>query len=103
MYRAKIGLAYHWHQPGVTRVPVRGGKHWQQVEDVERYPLATSDLLIGTFFPTSTNRQRGDLLRKARQHLNRMIKEGDARLVKGASPTPEKPRQRRDIDGNTAP
>ena len=83
IYRAQIGLAYHWYWPGVTRMPIRDGKHWWQIQDPERYPLATPAMLRSLLFPTSTQRQRRNLEGKAREHLKRMIEAGDVRLIQG--------------------
>ena len=58
LYRGLLNLAYLWFDPGRTRFPVRGGKHWLQVEDPERYPTITNDLLIELFYPTSTVKQQ---------------------------------------------
>lgn len=45
-YRALINLAYRWRIPGVTRIPVRGGRHWLQSSDPVRYdPMSDSDLI----------------------------------------------------------
>ena len=42
LYRGLLNLAYQWFDPGRTRRPVRGGKHWLQVEDPERYPTSAA-------------------------------------------------------------
>ena len=78
-----LNLAYQWFDPGRTRRPVRGGKHWLQVEDPERYPKITDDLLIELFYPTSAQRERKVLANRARQHLAQLVKDGEARIVKG--------------------
>ena len=81
-----------WFDPGRTRFPVRGGKHWLQVEDPERYPTITNDLLIELFYPTSTVKQRTVLATRARKGLDRLVKDGEARIVKGRL-MPPKPRE----------
>ena len=83
LYRGLLNLAYLWFDPGRTRFPVRGGKHWLQVEDPERYPTKTDDLLIELFYPTSTVKNRTVLTTRARQHLARLVKDGEAQIVKG--------------------
>ena len=83
LYRGLLNLAYTWFDPGVTRIPVRGGKHWLQVEDPERYERITDDLLIELFYPTSAQRERKVLANRARQDLDRLVKDGEARIVKG--------------------
>ena len=83
LYRGLLNLAYLWFDPGRTRFPVRGGKHWLQVEDPERYERITDDLLIELFYPTSAQRERKVLANRARQDLDRLVKDGEARIVKG--------------------
>ena len=92
LYRGLLNLAYQWFDPGRTRFPVRGGKHWLQVEDPERYPTITNDLLIELFYPTSTVKQRTVLATRARKGLDRLVKDGEARIVKGRL-MPPKPRE----------
>ena len=83
LYRGLLNLAYQWFDPGRTRFPVRGGKHWLQVEDPERYPTITDDLLIELFYPTSSQKARRNLASRARKDLARLVKDGEARIVKG--------------------
>ena len=92
LYRGLLNLAYLWFNPGVTRFPVRGGKHHLQMEDPERYPTKTDNLLIELFYPTSTNKQRKRLAFEARQHLAQLVEDGEARIVKGRllPPAPRK-------------
>ena len=89
LYRGLLNLAYLWFDPGRTRFPVRGGKHWLQVEDPERYPTITNDLLIELFYPTSTNKQRKRLAFEARKSLAQLVKNDDARIVKGRLMPPD--------------
>ena len=83
LYRGLLNLAYLWFYPGRTRFKVRGGKHWLQTEDPERYPTITDDLLIELFYPTSTVKQRKVLASRARQALEQLVEDGEARIVKG--------------------
>ena len=92
LYRGLLNLAYLWFDPGRTRFPVRGRKHWLQVEDPERYPTITNDLLIELFYPTSTVKQQTVLATRARKDLARLVKDGEARIVKGRL-MPPKPRE----------
>ena len=92
LYRGLLNLAYQWFDPGRTRFPVRGGKHWLQVEDPERYPTITNDLLIELFYPTSSQKARRNLASRARKDLDRLVKDGEARIVKGRL-MPPKPRE----------
>ena len=91
LYRGLLNLAYQWFDPGRTRFPVRGGKHWLQVEDPERYSTITDDLLIELFYPTSSQKARRNLASRARKDLDRLVKDGEARIVKGRL-MPTKPR-----------
>ena len=88
-HKGLLNLAYLWFDPGRTRFPVRGGKHWLQVEDPERYSTITNDLLIELFYPTSTNKQRKRLAFEARKSLAQLVKNGEARIVKGRLMPPE--------------
>ena len=92
LYRGLLNLAYQWFDPGQTWRPVRGGKHWLQVADPKRYPTITDDLLIEMFYPTSTVKQRTVLATRARKALDRLVKDGEARIVKGRL-IPPKPRE----------
>ena len=92
LYRGLLNLAYQWFDPGQTRRPVRGGKHWLQVADPKRYPTITDDLLIEMFYPTSSQKARRNLASRARKHLDRLVKDGEARIVKGRL-MPPKPRE----------
>ena len=92
LYRGLLNLAYQRFDPGRTRFPVRGGKHWLQVEDPERYPTIANDLLIELFYPTSSQKARRNLASRARKDLDRLVKDGEARIVKGRL-MPPKPRE----------
>ena len=92
LYRGLLNLAYQWFDPGQTRRPVRGGKHWLQVADPKRYPTITDDLLIEMFYPTSSQKARRNLASRARKDLDRLVKDGEARIVKGRL-MPPKPRE----------
>ena len=83
LYRGLLNLAYLWFDPGRTRFPVRGGKHWLQVEDPKRYPTITDDLLIELFYPTSTQKARRILASRARKDLGRLVKDAEARILEG--------------------
>ena len=91
-YRALLGLAYRWFDPGVTRVPVRDGKHWLQVQDPSRYPVATDDDLIAMCFPTTTNKQRRYLAYEARRVIADLATADELRIVNGRliPPMPQK-------------
>ena len=54
-YRMLIGLRYRWHEPGLTRYPVRGtrGKVWANMPDgdVRAYPEFSDDDLLELAYP----------------------------------------------------
>ena len=90
-YRALIGLAFRWWNPGVTRYPVRRGQHWVQRQDPVAYgdPL-TDNEAIALCFPTSTRAQRRNLASEARRVLKELVDAGEAQEVKGRLLPPAK-------------
>ena len=89
LYRGLLNLAYLWFDPGRTRFPVRGGKHWLQMEDPKRYPTITDDLRIELFYPTSSQKARRNLASHARKDLEQLVEKGEARIVKGRLMPPD--------------
>ena len=83
-YRLLINLAYQWHNPGVTKVPVGKGKgrHWVQVDDPDRYPVINDAELVGLTFPT-TRRHRGRRSAEALAVAKQLEKAGELRFVEG--------------------
>ena len=83
-YRLLINLAYQWHNPGVTKVPVGKGKgrHWVQVDDPDRYPIINDAELVGLTFPT-TRRHRGRRSAEAFAVAMHLEKVGELRFVEG--------------------
>ena len=81
-YRLLINLAYQWHNPGVTKVPVGKGKgrHWVQVDDPDRYPVINDAELVGLTFPT-TRRHRGRRSAEALAVAKQLEKAGELRFV----------------------
>ena len=79
-YRALLGLAYYWYQPGRTRVPRPGGG-WMQSTDPDRYDPFSPDGLIALCYPTSRMARRSTLLRRSRECLKRLDAAGDIRLL----------------------
>ena len=78
-YRALLGLAYYWYQPGKTRIPTsRGG--WIQSRDPERYTPFSDDGLIALCFPTSKMQRRSVLRERALRCLRRLHLAGDVVL-----------------------
>ena len=92
-YRALIGLAFRWWNPGITRYPVRRGQHWVQRQDATAYgdPL-TDDEAIALCFPTSTRAERRKLAFEAWRVLRELVGAGEAREVKGCLLPPTKRR-----------
>ena len=83
-YRALLGLAYAWHNPGRTHFPVRGGAHWlRTVRDLGRYPPEAAAL--GLAFPVDD--VEGAALRKRRQRAREVMRAlavaGDCRIERG--------------------
>ena len=83
-YRLLINLAYQWHNPGVTKIPVGKGKgrHWIQVDDPGRYPVINDTALVALTFPT-TNRHRGRRASEALTVAKQLEKAGELRFVEG--------------------
>ena len=85
-YRALIGLAFRWWEPGRTHHPVGKGKrrHWIEAQDPARYgkPLTDAEV-IALCFPTSTRAQRRKLAHEAWRVLKALVDAGEARDVDG--------------------
>lgn len=79
-YRALLGLAYHWYQPGRTRLPCSGGG-WVQSRDVERYEPFTDDGLVALCYPVSKMQRRSNLRRRAWSTLRALERAGDVLIV----------------------
>lgn len=91
-YRALIGLAFRWHEPGRTRIPVRHGKHWIYSQDPARYQAMTDDELIRLCFPTSTIKARRVLLQRANKTIGKLHKGGELQII-GRKILPPKPKK----------
>ena len=66
-FNALLNLAYHWHQPGTTVVPVRdddGRRRWARAYDWERYEPYNRDEIIDLTQPLSQNTRRRDAFRR---------------------------------------
>ena len=83
-YRLLINLAYQWHNPGVTKIPVGKGKgrHWVQVDDPDRYPIINDTELVALTFPT-TRRHRGRRSAEALAVAKQLEQAGELRFVEG--------------------
>ena len=84
-YRLLINLAYQWHNPGVTKIPVGKGKarRWVQVEDPERYPKITDADLVFLTFPTMSSRSERRKPGEAWGYVRQLEKAGELRVVNG--------------------
>lgn len=84
-YRLLINLAYQWHNPGVTKIPIGRGKarHWVQVDDPERYPVITDDDLVFLTFPTMSSRSERRKPGEAWGYVRQLEKAGELRVVDG--------------------
>ena len=84
-YRLLINLAYQWHNPGVTIIPVGKGKarRWVQVEDPERYPTITDSDLVFLTFPTMSSRSERRKPGEAWGYVRQLEKAGELRVVNG--------------------
>lgn len=93
-YRVLLHLAYRWHHPGKTLVPVRqrGSKRKRYVwsYDVDRYDRIGDDELVSMAFPTSGNRNRRQLLKQARHWVDVLEKDGELQIVEGRILPPKK-------------
>ena len=81
-YRGLLNMAFMWFQPGKTRTPVRGKKHWIQSPDPTRYERVTDSLMIQTFYPTSSQKARRVLAKRAQEVLAKLERGGELRMVK---------------------
>ena len=57
-YNALLNLAYRWFDPGITRYPVRGGRHWLQSQDPGRYPALSDADVVSITQPLTTRAAR---------------------------------------------
>ena len=80
-YRGLLNLAYRWHDPGRTRYPVDGGRHWVQMQDPYRYDPVSEDELVRLMFPTSSHKTRRVQLKRARRTLAMLEQAGELRVV----------------------
>ena len=82
-YRLLINLAYQWHNPGVTKVPVGRGKarHWVQVNDPNRYPYIADSELVALAFPSSAMQNRRVLLQRTNAVVAQLAESQELRIV----------------------
>lgn len=91
-YRLLINLAYQWHKPGVTKIPVGKGKarHWVQVNDPDRYPYIGDDDLVALAFPSSAAQNRRVLLQRTRSVVTQLRESGELRIINGKIIPPDR-------------
>ena len=84
-YRLLINIAYQWHNPGVTTIPIGKGKgrHWVQVNDAKRYKKISDDDLISLTFPSSTHANRRLLLLRAKKVVETLASANEIRIEDG--------------------
>ena len=84
-YRLLINLAYQWHNPGVTKIPVGKGKarRWVQVDDPERYPVIKDDDLVFLTFPTMSSRSERRKPGEAWGYVRQLENAGELRVANG--------------------
>ena len=79
-YHTLLNMAYRWFDPGVTRHPVRGGYHWLQVQDPERYPALSDADVVAITRPLSTRAARRNLAAEGWQTLRQLEDAGELRI-----------------------
>ena len=84
-YRLLINLAYQWHNPGVTTVPIGKGRarHWVQVNDSTRYPMISDAELVSLAYPSSAVKNRRVLLQRTKDVLELLEGANELRIVSG--------------------
>ena len=91
-YRLLINLAYQWHKPGVTIIPVgkRKARHWVQVNDPDRYPYIKDDDLVALAFPSSAVQNRRVLLQRTKSVVTQLWESGELRIMNGKIIPPDR-------------
>ena len=78
-YRALIGLAFAWHEPGRTHAPDGRGK-WRRKIGLDPHDPLTDKDAIDLAFPSSTKTNRRELARRAWQTLERLEEHGELHI-----------------------
>ena len=91
-YRLLINLSYQWHKPGQTIIPLGKGKakHWVHVSDPNRYNEISDDDIIALTFPSSTQKNRRVLLRRAKIVIATLQDANELRVIDGKILPPER-------------
>ena len=84
-YRLLINLAYQWHNPGVTTIPIGKGKarHWVKVSDAKRYNKISDNDLIALTFPSSTHANKRLLQLRAKKVVETLASANEIRIEDG--------------------
>ena len=90
-YRAMLGLAYRWFDPGKTRIPLENGRYWHQSDRPQDYDKLTEKELLTLCFPTSQQKSRRLLLQRANKVIQNLAEAGDIRNINGHILPPKKP------------
>ena len=77
-YRALIGLAFLWHEPGRTHAP-KGGK-WLRKTGLDPYDPLDDDDAIALAYPSSVKTNRRELARRAWGALENLEEHGELRI-----------------------
>ena len=98
-YRLLINLAYQWHNPGVTKIPIGKGKarHWVQVDDPGHYPVITDSDLVSLAFPNSSTKSERRKPGEAWGYVRQLEKAGELRVVGGKILPPLRPYSEEDL------
>ena len=81
-YRTLLNLAYHWHKPGQTHMPIAEGRHWIRRYTPDAYPEMSDDDLLALVFPTSvSSTTRSDRLYRARRTIQELEEAGELRRI----------------------
>ena len=78
-YRALLGLAFLWHEPGRTHAPTKDGR-WLRRTGIDPYDPLTDDNAISLAFPNSKVRNRRVLVRRAWTALENLEEFGELRI-----------------------
>ena len=84
-YRALLGLAYRWWEPGRTHYPVGSGhnRYWIETQDPKRYSKVTDAEVVALVNPTSTRAQQRNLISESWRVLRDLVAAGEARYIDG--------------------
>ena len=80
-YRLLLNLAYQWHDPGRTLVPVRGGAHWLRVDDPARYEYTEDADLVRLVYGPDPAGRLDEQLRGARNAAHLLADAGEIRIL----------------------